>query len=451
MTMRRISRRQVLAGMPLLVLPRNVSAGDDYSGQYIQAETKKTAFLGPETPPTEHLSFKTAGTLPVLRAKQGVEFRFRVFNKLPEELWLHLYGVRGPSEMMAFHVDAGPNNDLEVVFTPKDAGTFWIGPLLQSARFRELGLVGMLIVEEADDLRVEDVPLLIKDWALDDNGVVESDFANLNVAAGEGRAGNWFSVNGTTKPTVTLSKDKPTRLRLLNSCNARRLSLRFKNFLGQQIAIDGQPSPPEALGLSAFSLLPGQRLDFVALEASAGAALMLELPDDNVELAFFEGLAKAPSGQPRLPDNPLPTIDLTTVPREITLGLEGGVGGRLVSAKVGRDILGLRAMLEQGLAWSIGTSAGLGAPPLFDANFGELLQLTFVNNTAFDQPMHLHGHVWTKAGAEPQWSDTLLVPKGGTEKVLMIADNPGTWAIQSLIAERSDAGLIGVFTVPYLP
>ncbi len=29
----------------------------------------------------------------------------------------------------------------------------------------------------------------------------------------------------------------------------------------------------------------------------------------------------------------------------------------------------------------------------------------------------------------------------------MIAENPGTWVIQSLVAERTDGGLFGHFTV----
>jgi hypothetical protein len=32
-----------------------------------------------------------------------------------------------------------------------------------------------------------------------------------------------------------------------------------------------------------------------------------------------------------------------------------------------------------------------------------------------------------------------------------VADNSGTWAIQSLMAERCDAGLIGAFTVADMP
>jgi FtsP/CotA-like multicopper oxidase with cupredoxin domain len=161
-----------------------------------------------------------------------------------------------------------------------------------------------------------------------------------------------------------------------------------------------------------------------------------------------------------LPANPI-SAPLTTPPREIRIAIEGGIRGGLMKANVGKDVLDLRAMLEQGLAWSIGGSAGLGSPPLFTAKKGELLLLHFENKTASEQVLHLHGHVWTSylpmlpEFEGPQrptvWTDTAVIPKKSAAKMYMIADNSGTWAIQSLMAERSDAGLIGAFTVADMP
>jgi FtsP/CotA-like multicopper oxidase with cupredoxin domain len=75
------------------------------------------------------------------------------------------------------------------------------------------------------------------------------------------------------------------------------------------------------------------------------------------------------------------------------------------------------------------------------------------NRTAFEQALHVHGHVWQMASlggqglADEPWRDTAVIPSGKPAELVMIADNPGSWAIQSLVAERSDAGLIGAFTV----
>jgi FtsP/CotA-like multicopper oxidase with cupredoxin domain len=113
------------------------------------------------------------------------------------------------------------------------------------------------------------------------------------------------------------------------------------------------------------------------------------------------------------------------------------------------------------LAWAIGGSSGLGSPPIFEARKGEVLRLIFDNKTAFEQALHVHSPVWIVEKTSqpsvqgpalpPDWTDTVTVPAKTQTKVLMVADNPGTWAIQSLMAERCDAGLIGAFTVADMP
>jgi FtsP/CotA-like multicopper oxidase with cupredoxin domain len=40
-----------------------------------------------------------------------------------------------------------------------------------------------------------------------------------------------------------------------------------------------------------------------------------------------------------------------------------------------------------------------------------------------------------------------VVPGLSKVKLAFVADNPGLWVLQSLVAERADAGLMGAFTV----
>ena len=464
--MRRFNRRQVAGGLAVAMglRPTLALAQDRYVGQYLTATKIKTALLGPDSPTTEHWHFKTASDRPIVYAKQGEELRFRIFNELDEPIWLHFFGIRGPSEMMTIQVAEKNSASAEVVFTPPDAGTFWFGPLLNASKQREMGLIGMLIVDEALEQPFQDIPLIFDDWSLGDDGKIEEDFANLDRAAGDGRLGNWFTVNGKFKPRVSFDPEKPARLRLLNVANTRSMNVGFKGLEGQLLALDGQPVWPRPLGLAAIELQPGQRADILITEAQDQVVVALDLFEDVVEVAFFDAPGYGRKTLPldlRLPFNPVAPIQLGAIPREITLAIEGGLKGGLQKAKVGKDELDLRAMLEQGLAWAIGGSSGLGSPPIFEARKGELLRLTFDNKTAFEQVLHIHGHVWTAektslASVEgpalpPDWTDTLTVPTKSQVKVIMVADNPGTWAIQSLMAERCDAGLIGAFTVADMP
>jgi FtsP/CotA-like multicopper oxidase with cupredoxin domain len=463
MKMRPLNRRQFAGALAILAVPSLVTAQESFSGQYITATKTKTQLLGPESPPTEHWHFATADEQPIIRAKQGQELRLRVFNELDEPLWLHFFGVRAASEMMTVNVQPGRANSLEVVFTPPDAGTFWFGPLLNASKQREMGLFGMLIVEEANPPPYADIPLIFDDWMIGDDGVIESDFANLERASGDGRLGNWFTVNGVFKPRIDLPGDKPVRLRLLNVANTRSMNIAFKGVEALVVARDGQPVLPTPLGLKTLELEPGQRADVVLTQAQAQVVVALDLFEDVVEVAFLEseGVDQKNAEVMPLPANPMPVIEALAPVREINILLEGGQKGRLKSAKVGKDVLDLRAMLEQGLAWSIGGGAGIGSPPLFEAQFGETLQLNFKNNTAFAQPLYVHGHVWRLASPPvgsligppmpPVWTDTVVVPANAEVKMLMVANNSGTWAIQSLLAERCDAGLIGAFTVADMP
>jgi FtsP/CotA-like multicopper oxidase with cupredoxin domain len=466
MLMRRYNRRQVVGGLAVAVglSPSFGFAQENYAGQYLTAAKISTALLGPESPPTEHWYFKTATSQPIIRAKQGEELRLRIFNELDEPLWLHFFGIRGPSDMMTIQVAEKNSSGVEVVFTPPDAGTFWFGPLLNASKQREMGLTGMLIVDETQEQPFQDIPLVFDDWSLGDDGKIEEDFANLDRAAGEGRLGNWFTVNEKFKPRITLNPEKPARLRLLNVANTRSMNIGFKGLEGQLIALDGQPIWPRPLGIAAIELQPGQRADVLITEAQDQVVVALDLFEDVVEVAFFDATGYGRKTLPldlKLPLNPVTPISLGAIPRDVTLTIEGGVKGGLQKAKVGKNELDLRAMLEQGLAWAIGGSSGLGSPPIFEARKGEVLRLNFDNKTAFEQALHVHGHVWAVEktpqnlaegpALPPDWTDTLTVPAKSQVKVMVVADNPGTWAIQSLMAERSDAGLIGAFTVADMP
>jgi FtsP/CotA-like multicopper oxidase with cupredoxin domain len=465
MMMRHLNRRQFASGLLVLPLAAQAFAQDANSVQTITAKKTKSQLLGPESPPTEHWHFETASGQPIIRAKQGQELRLKIVNELDEPLWLHFFGVRAAADMMTVQVQPGLQNSLDVVFTPPDAGTFWFGPLLNASKHRELGLSGMLIVEEAINFSAPyaDVPLIFDDWIISDDGKIETDFTNLERASGEGRLGNWFTVNGTFKPRIALPKDRTVRLRLLNVANTRSMNIAFKGVEALVIARDGQQLLPTPIGLKALELEPGQRADVVLLDAQEQVVIAIDLFEDVVEAAFLDasGYNGKNTLMPIIPPNPLPVLDPSLLPREVNIVLEGGQRGGLKSAKVGKDTLDLRAMLEQGLAWSIGGAAGLGSPPLFEAQFGETLALSFENKTAFSQPLYIHGHAWrvdppTKgAFIGPQlpavWSDTVTVPAKSTVRVLMVANNSGTWAIQSLMAERCDAGLIGAFTVADMP
>ena len=79
----------------------------------------------------------------------------------------------------------------------------------------------------------------------------------------------------------------------------------------------------------------------------------------------------------------------------------------------------------------------------------ETIRLDIQNKTAFAQALHIHGHAWQQLGLDPPgpFQDTVVIPAGQTVSLAFTADNPGLWALHSLVAERADGGLIATFTV----
>jgi FtsP/CotA-like multicopper oxidase with cupredoxin domain len=285
----------------------------------------------------------------------------------------------------------------------------------------------------------------------DDGQIDASSFGNLPDAIGQGRLGNWFTVNGTYRPKIDMPNG-PARLRLLNAANVRTMAIIFKGADPLIIAEDGQPISPRQLGPKGLVLEPGQRSDLLVWESEETLTLAVNLFEDVIEAAYLNRTgAPAEVVLPdnfSLPANPVPmTFDMAKA-RTVPFILEGGEKGGMAGAVHNGEKLDLRALLERGMAWAINGTAGLGAEPWETFARGESVVLAVDNRTKFDQPLHIHGHVW-RVMEDPlrPWRDTLVIPAGAQVKLGLVADNPGRWGIHSAIAERVDSGLITSFEI----
>lgn len=391
----------------------------------------------------------------VIRARQGQPLKLRFINDLEQEIWLHFFGVRGPSELMTINVPTGADHAVDCVFTPPDAGTFWLAPMSDQSRLRDMGLNAVLVVEEAIPLPgISDQVLVLDDWRLADDGSVAGGFGDVETMVGEGRLGNWYTVNNRFRPKIDLAKDRYTRLRLLNAANVRTMHVMFKGQNPLLIARDGQPVKPVALGGKPLVLAPGERADLLVSASEGDVGLALDLFEDVAEIAYL--VAPKGSAMPAsipdnfaLPPNPVSPLSEPEKMRRISLTLEGGIKGGLTSAKLNGEMRDLRTLLQNGKGWAINGIAGPAAEPIFTARKGETLRLDITNQTAFAQALHIHGHVWRLLGTDDAGpsQDTVVIPAGQSVSLAFTADNPGLWALHSLVAERADGGLIGTFSV----
>ena len=455
-----LSRRRFLESAGLVfAVPRLASAQEATDGfQLLRAEVKSIFLLENQAFSTTTWQFSGESATTVLRGRQGEEIKVHIVNLLDREIWFHWFGVRGPSELMTLNIQPGAENAVDCVFTPPDAGTFWFGPLTDASRLRDMGLYGMLVIEEKElTTTFFDVPMIIDDWKIDADGMIVGDFGNLEAAVGGGRLGNWFTVNSLYKPRMKLPADRPCRLRLLNTANAREMNVQFKGADPLIVALDGQPISPRHVGRQVLALAAGQRADLVLDTGSENVSMALDLFEDIVEVCYLDREGSAADSvlayNFALPPNPVTGAINSKNARAIPIVIAGGAKGGLKSARFNNEVLDTRALLERGVAWAINETAGPGSAPIAQFAKDETVIFEIENRTYFEQPLHIHGHVWqlVEADGMPQenqpWMDTVVVPARKTLKLAFVADNPGLWVLQSLVAERVDSGLIASFSV----
>ena len=388
---------------------------------------------------------------PLLRVKLGESVHVRLENTLAQPTTLCWHGVRLPNAMDGVAgltqppVASGASFDYR--FTPPDAGLFWYHPHVfpQSAEQIGRGLYGVLIVDEREPPRVDDdVLLVLDDWTLDATGAIAGNFADPAQARGAGRIGPLVTVN--SKPAPMALSTRPgarLRVRVLNACAARIALVGFDDAQPTVVAIDGQASELFRPARDTVPVGPGSRfevmLDVPAKEGQAMIVLRgMGQPDTPLVDLTIKG-APWPPHPPvaKLPDNPL-------LPTRIPLERE--TKHDLVIAPVPTG--------NARWAWSLGgaPSDGVSGRPLFTVKRGSAVTLGFVNKSDQVQQMHVHGHVFRVLhdlddGWDPYWRDSILVGPGKTKHVAFVADNPGKWAIESLVLGRQVTGLAGWFEV----
>ena len=479
----RPSRRGLLGGVALLGLlpsgawaqgasgkpasPTPAPAGPTASAPTAEAKalvaSPAKARLKPEpAPETETWAFDGKNAPPALRVKLGESVRLRVENRTERPLSLHWHGVRNQNPMDGVggvtQAPIAPGASFTYAFTPPDAGTFLVRPLVVGGASEPSGrgLAGFLVVEEKAPPAVDrDVPLLMQDWRLQEDGSLLP-FGQTAFAAAGGRLGNLVTVNGTAAPeTIEARPGSRLRLRLGNACNARATRIRFDGLKVYVAGVDGQPTDTFEPLRATLPFPPGTRYDLLLdLPAEAGAkGSITALVGNGLVLATLTTKGE-PVTEKRPPIGPIGDNKLlpaevklqNAVRRDITI-----TGG----ATIPKDKPEAEPVYtgDPTRIWAVNGANGIaGIPPLFTVKRGQVVVLAIKNDTAFPQALHLHGHAFRLLhplddGWEPYWLDTFQLLEGRTARIAFLADNPGRWLLSATVLERFDTGLWTSFKV----
>lgn len=456
------TRRDFLAGSAvacgsLALVPAVLKAAAG-SPIVLDATTASAQLLDAGEPRTPIWGYNGLVPGPLIRVKPGEQVRVRLRNSLAEATTIHWHGIRNRNDMDGVpgltQEPVQPNDSFDYVFAPPDSGTYWYHPHLNSGRQLARGLYGMLIVEEAAPILVDqDLALIFDDWRIRDSGEI-APFGGLHNKAHAGRLGNILTLNGNPYTRIPVRSGERLRLRLLNAANSRILKLSFGELSPRIVAVDGQPIAPKSYFDGPITLAPAQRMDVVIdmLGAPGREVPIGEVSRGQVEIAKFvwhksETARKEPLAAPiELPPNRLaePRIDDAV---RVPLVLAGGAMGRLSRAVFQGEEMSLRQLArEKGMVWALNGVADMPSKPLVRVPQGRTIVVQMRNDTRWPHAMHVHGHhfrvIKRGVGAiDPYWWDTILVQPGEAMDIAFVADNPGRWMLHCHMMEHHESGM----------
>jgi blue copper oxidase len=393
---------------------------------------------------------------PTLRAGRGDRVQVRVRNALSETTTIHWHGMHLPAA-----ADGGPHQTIAPgeTWTPsweidQPAATLWYHPHphRETADHAYRGIAGLFILDDQDvdalplpdDYGVDDIPLIIQDKRVHDDGSL--DFSQRMISP-TGRLGDTILLNGTYDPHLQVRHQR-VRFRLLNASNARIYNLGFADDRAfVLIATDGGllDTPQE---LTRVQLSPGERVEIIAAFES-GERVVLRSFEPGLGTNFFENrFAGGDDSFDLLQLRAAHTLTLSPpVPRRLVrhdpLRPEAAVrtrrfelGGTSINGKE-MDLNRIDAVVETGTTEIWEVENGSGTPHNFHPHDVRFRVLDYAGEPT---PPHVRG-----------LKDTVYIPPGKSVRLLLrfgqYADPDLPYMFHCHILQHEDRGMMGQFVV----
>ncbi|MEM8980494.1 MAG: multicopper oxidase domain-containing protein [Pseudomonadota bacterium] len=413
---------------------------------------------------------------PVVRAKQGQTLPFDVINSISETSTIHWHGLHIPGD-----VDGGPHQEIapEQTWSPdvplaQHASMNWFHSHMHGKTSQQThdGLAGVLLIEDDASLSadlpktygVDDFTLVIQDKIFD--GAGKMSYTVSQAVFEDGFEGDTLVINGAIAPLHQAVPKGLTRLRILNACNARFLTLSMAQGPLYVIATEGG-FLKSTVETENILMSPGERYE-VLVDMSAAETNSLNV-SFNAEEGFFGFLGGLFGGGP--------TAALTLT-QNGTTGFSGSMPDQLANLSVpdpktatqtrsfelqmntGADLAALA--LAWGNVCGTGAMAINGQPMNMDRidekvrkGDTEIWRITVDDMT---HPFHIHGcsfRILSQNGAPPPayaegWKDMVHVDEGWSEVLMTFnfeAPENAPYMYHCHILEHEDCGMMGQFSV----
>ncbi len=392
---------------------------------------------------------------PTLRGTLGETLEVTFTNGLEHPTTIHWHGVHVPWAMdgVTWMQDPiEPGGVFTYTYELTRPGTFWFHPHFDTERQVDLGLFGVLVVEDPDDPPTDAERVLVFDlWgeSMPMDGS-EPTAAPAGHHHAHSMSEDWL-VNAQRRPVFSHAPGTTVRARLLNASNVGYLELSWPGqvVLGHDQGLLPSPEQPESLLLA-----PGDRAEVLWTLGEAGFVAEAapwtlhggSLPDSDPFSAPIEVFEVVVEGQA--------TYDPENAPTPAEPDLEPWTGApHPPTADPGwTDIVYVFSGSPEGGEWLINgelfpditiESLPLGSEAIVEVR----------NLSPSEHPFHLHGHSFEllsvdgEPPAQRTLEDTLNVPIYSIARLLLHADNPGDWMAHCHILPHASGGMMTVLRV----
>jgi len=372
---------------------------------------------------------------PTIRARVGDTITVELDNALPNPTTIHWHGMAVPYAMDGVPWKRDPvqaGESFTYSFEATAAGTFWYHPHFDTERQVDLGLYGLVVVEEPDAARADRELELVLDQP------TEAALADVAPAHHHGlvhEAPPWL-VNGALAPTVTLTRGERVLVRLLNASNSGYLDLAAPGLRlvgGDQGRLSALATPERVL------LAPGDRVELEWLGAGAGFSLQ------NHPYSAHGG---------RLEAEPVTLLDVAVAgDGEDASPVSWSFDGRPPTPDPGHtDLVYVLTGADEASTWMI-NGERFPDVTIREVALGTSVVIELRNLSVTEHPFHLHGHafeVLSVDGVPPaarRVEDTINVRIRQRVRLLLRADNPGEWMAHCHILPHADDRMMTVLRV----
>jgi len=368
---------------------------------------------------------------PTLRMKIGDTLIVDLQNDLDVETTIHWHGVAAPYDMDGVTWQMAPvaaGDSFTYQFEIHEAGTFWYHPHFDTESQVDLGLYGVLIVEDPAEPSADEELIMVFDaWdEVSDHTDEAADHHGLDPARVA------WTVNGGLLPIYEGTGGTTARVRVLNVSNTGYLDLPPMRQIGED-----QGLLPAAIDDERAVLGPGDRVEFEwliedswTLQASPYSVNGGEAWGDDFDLLEIEVASTdsaTPVSWPFSGDRP--SIDPGHTDIVYVFTGESGGEGWMINAEIFPDVT-----VEE---------LPLGAEAIVEIR----------NLSPAEHPFHMHGHhfeVLSLGGEIPAFkriTDTVNLPIGQALRIRLVADNPGDWMTHCHILPHAHQGMMTVLRV----